>query len=431
MLRRRTTLHGVSLQSRDRQGAGGGHFFTGPSGSGYRRSLIASFRLSFLLLAASVLVYSQTPATRPVLPGSPLPGISAHEFELFRMGLEDFTEVETPEDGLGPAFNGTSCAVCHATPAIGGISTVTEVRAGYRDENGVFTALHGGTLYHLFSVPGHRCQVQIPPEANVVARRAPIPVFGAGLVEAIPDDAIVSLEDPEDRDGDGISGRAGRVTDLATGRERVGRFGWKSQHATLLAFAADAYRNEMGITNELFPDEVALGVDPEQLKLCAPPRKGLEDVRDRRTQMRGIDNFESFMRFLAPIERGPVDDSVRAGEALFASIGCARCHTPVLTTGPNANALFDRKPVALFSDLLLHDVGTGDGIEQAPAAANEIRTPALWGLRFRRPLLHDGSASTIEEAITRHGGEAAAVTARFAQLSAVDRDILLAFLRSL
>jgi CxxC motif-containing protein (DUF1111 family) len=383
-----------------------------------------------LLLAACALVFSQGGA-RAVLPGSPLPGLTAHEFELFRMGLEDFTEVETPEDGLGPAFNGTSCAVCHSAPAIGGISPITEVRAGYRDEHGVFSTLHGGTLYHLFSTPGHRCQVQIPPEANVIARRMPIPVFGAGLVEAIPDDAILALEDPDDADGDGISGRAGRVLDLATGIERVGRFGWKSQHATLLAFSADAYRNEMGITNDLFPDEVALGVDPEQLKLCAPPRKGLEDVRDQRTRMRGIDNFESFMKFLAPIERGPIDDQVRSGEALFLDIGCARCHTPVLMTGPNPNALFDRKPVPLFSDLLLHDVGTGDGIPQEFAQADEIRTPALWGLRFRRPLLHDASAATIEAAILRHAGEAAAVTARFHNLSPSDRAHLLAFLKSL
>ena len=125
-----------------------------------------------------------------VIPGSPLPGITPAEFELFRMGREDFIEVESAGDGLGPAFNGTSCAVCHSVPAVGGISTMTEVRGGYRDEDGKFTALNGGTLYHLFSVPDHRCQVQIPAEANVIGRRAPIPLFGAGLVEAIPDETM-------------------------------------------------------------------------------------------------------------------------------------------------------------------------------------------------------------------------------------------------
>src|SRR5687767_11589456 len=138
------------------------------------------------------------------LPGSPLRGITSGEFELFRMGREDFTEVETPEDGLGPAFNGVSCAVCHSVPAIGGITAMTEIRGGYRDEDGKFTELNGGTLYHLFSIPDHRCQVQIPLEANVIGRRAPIPLFGVGLVEAIPDETIVALEDPDDRDGDGI-----------------------------------------------------------------------------------------------------------------------------------------------------------------------------------------------------------------------------------
>ncbi len=367
----------------------------------------------------------------PIAPGSPLPGLTGGELELFRMGLEDFKEVETAEDGLGPAFNGTSCAVCHAVPAVGGISTMTEVRAGYRDEQGNFIELMGGTLFHLFSIPDHRCQVQIPAEANVIARRAPIPLFGAGLVEAIPDDALLALEDPNDRNDDGISGRAARIVDLATGRARVGRFGWKSQHATLLAFSADAYRNEMGITNDLFPDEVALGVDRDQLKLCAPPRKGVEDVRDRRTQLRGIDNFENFMRLLAPPPRGPIDDSVRMGEAIFRIAGCESCHTPTLFTGPSQNPLFDRKPVPLYSDLLLHDVGTGDGIEQGVAFADEIRTPALWGVRFRRPLLHDGSAATLDEAVLRHAGEAAAVTARYRGLPLAEKERLLLFLRSL
>jgi CxxC motif-containing protein (DUF1111 family) len=311
------------------------------------------------------------------------------------------------------------------------VSSITEVRAGYRDEDGQFHELNGGTLYHLFSTPPHTCQVRIPAEANVIARRAPIPLFGAGLVEAIPDQAIAALEDPDDRDGDGISGRAARILDAATGRERIGRFGWKAQQATLLAFSADAYRNEMGITNDLFPNEAALGVDPETLRLCGPPRKGLEDVRDRRTGLRGIDNFESFMRFLAPVEPAPSSDAARNGEAVFRAIGCAGCHTPVLTTGPSANPLFDRRPVPLYSDLLLHDAGTGDGIEQAAAAANEIRTPALWGLRLRRPLLHDGSAATPEDAVLRHGGEAARVTQAFEHLPAGQRRNLLAFLDSL
>ena len=265
----------------------------------------------------------------------------------------------------------------------------------------------------------------------MIARRLAIPVFGVGLVEAIPDESIIALEDPDDRDGDGISGRAARIVDVATGRERIGRFGWKAQQATLLAFSADAYRNEMGITNDLFPDEIALGVDAETLAWCSPPRKGVEDVRDRRTGLRGIDNFENFMRLLAPVERGRVDDAVRMGEQLFHSFGCTACHTPVLATGGSSNPVFDRKEVRVYSDLLLHDVGTGDGIEQAAAKADEIRTPALWGLRLRRPFLHDGSAATLDAAIRRHGGEAASVTGRYTGAGEAERSAVLAFLNSL
>ena len=383
--------------------------------------------LTFVLATACLFAQS---TGRPMLPGDPLPGITAGDFERFRIGLEDFTEVETAEEGLGPAFNGTSCAVCHSVPAIGGISTMTEVRGGYRDEDGTFTELNGGTLYHLFSIPNHLCQVQIPAEANVIARRAPIPLFGAGLVEAIADETIAALEDPDDRDGDGISGRAARIIDVATRRARIGRFGWKAQHATLLAFSGDAYRNEMGITNELFPDEVALGVSEESMRLCNPKPR-LEDVRDRRTGLRGIDNFESFMKFLAPIARGHIDDQVRSGEQIFTDIGCAACHTPRMRTAQNSHPLFDRKDVPLFSDLLLHDVGTGDGIPQEAAEANEIRTPALWGLRMRRPFLHDGSAATPDEAIRRHGGEATGSVQKYVEATPDDRQLLLTFLGSL
>ncbi|MEO8130696.1 MAG: di-heme oxidoredictase family protein [Bryobacteraceae bacterium] len=379
------------------------------------------------LLMAALAVVSQTP---PSPPGGPLPGLTSAELELFRAGLEDFTEVEDAEDGLGPAFNGTSCAVCHSVPAIGGVSTITEVRGGYRDEEGNFTALHGDTLYHLFSVPGHRCQVQMPEEVNVVGRRAPIPLFGAGLIEAIADEAILALEDPDDRNGDGIRGRAARVADVVSGRERIGRFGWKAQHATLLSFAGDAYRNEMGITNDLFPEEFALGITPQQMKACGS-KGGIEDKRSRRTGLRGIDHFELFMRFLAPIERGPVSPAIIRGEGLFSAIGCAACHVPELKTAPSSNPVFDRKPVRLYSDLLLHDIDTGDGIPQAAAKADEIRTPALWGLRFRRPLLHDATAANIEVAVLRHQGEAKLVRQKYVELSNGERQDLLAFLRSL
>ena len=364
--------------------------------------------------------------------GGPLPGLTPVEFEEFRLGLADFLEVEETEEGLGPAFNGSSCAACHNVPSVGGSGVIAELRAGRRNATGEFEPLDesGDTLFHLFSVPGHACQPMVPANANVFARRVSIPLFGAGLVEAIPDDTIRDLEDPGDRNRDGVSGRAALVTDIATGERRVGRFGWKAQHATLLSFAADAYRNEMGITNDLFPHEAAYGVTPEQMRLC-DPIPDPEDVFDPRTRRRGIDNFASFMRFLAPARRDALTDQARAGEQLFSAIGCAACHVPSLTTGPSANPLFNRKPVPLFSDLLLHDVGTGDGIKQEAAQADEIRTPALWGLRLRRPLLHDGSAGTIEDAILRHRNEAEIARLGFERANDADRAALLAFLRSL
>jgi CxxC motif-containing protein (DUF1111 family) len=270
----------------------------------------------------------------------------------------------------------------------------------------------------------------LPSDATVFARRVPIPLFGAGLVEAIPDETIRSLEDPNDRNGDGVSGRAAIVVDVASGERRVGRFGWKAQHATLLTFSADAYRNEMGITNDVFPQEVAFGIRPEQMRLC-DRIPDPEDARDPTTRRRGIDNFAAFMRLLAPIEREGSSDLIRAGEQVFAAVGCAACHVPALETGPSANPLFHRKRVALFSDLLLHEVGTGDGIKQGAAASHEIRTPALWGLRLRRPFLHDGSAGTVEEAIRRHAGEALLAVRGFDRLNDEERAALLAFLRSL
>jgi CxxC motif-containing protein (DUF1111 family) len=392
-----------------------------------RRRLTAIGVATLLFLTAL-----STAQTQSGLAGRPLAGLTPVEFEEFRLGLDDFLEVESAEEGLGPAFNGTSCAACHNVPAVGGGGVMAELRAGRRNADGEFETFDstGETLFHLFSVPSHGCQPMLPEDATVFARRVPIPLFGAGLVEAIPDETLRGLEDPNDRNGDGVSGRAALVVDVATGDRRVGRFGWKAQHATLLTFGADAYRNEMGITNDIFPQEVAFGITPEQMRVC-DRIPDPEDIRDPRTRRRGVDNFATFMRFLAPVGREGVTDQVREGEQVFAAIGCATCHVPSLETGPSANPLFDRKPVALFSDLLLHDVGTGDGIKQGAAATNEIRTPALWGLRLRRPLLHDGSAATVDEAVRKHGGEAGLALRGFVRLSDTERSALLAFLRSL
>lgn len=390
-----------------------------------------------LVVAAALLCVVTTVRIRDIAAqssrlGEPLAGISSIDLEEFRLGLEEFLEVETTEEGLGPAYNGTSCAVCHNVPVVGGGGTVAEIRAAGRDAQGrpVALAADGETLYHLFSTPRHGCQVQLPAEAVIIARRIPIPVFGAGLVEAIPDETLLALADPDDANGDGISGRAAIVRDLATGDRRVGRFGWKSQHATLLAFSADAYRNEMGITNDLVREELGVGLTAEQYRRC-DPSPDPEDRPDRSTRRRGIDNFASFMKFLAPAARGENAPQTTVGEELFSAIGCASCHTPALTTGPNRERAFDRQVVALYSDLLLHDIGTGDEIPQGVALPEEIRTPALWGLRLRRPLLHDGSAATIHDAIMKHRNEAERARRAYEALAQPGRTALLAFLKSL
>jgi CxxC motif-containing protein (DUF1111 family) len=365
--------------------------------------------------------------------GEPLPGITAQEFERFRVGLEDFLEVEEAEEGLGPTFNGRSCAECHNIPAVGGGGTILELRAGRRDAEGRFDPLPGGSLFQLFSIPPHTCQERIPAEANVVAPRKSIPLFGAGLVEAISDEALAALADPDDRDGNGVSGRVHWVVDAASGATRAGRFGWKAQQATLLTFCAEAYLEEMGITNELFPRENAPNGDTELLARCLPIRRvrSIEDVPDPFTGLRGIDNFEAFVRFLAPPPRGEIPEAARRGEQVFGEIRCAACHVPTLVTGASANPVFDRRDVPLYSDLLLHDIGTGDGIPQGDALGEEIRTPTLWGLRARRGLLHDGSAATPEEAILRHEQEAGESRRLYLNLVESDADALLRFLDSL
>ena len=396
-----------------------------------RRAVARSSAGPLLLLLLAALVVAPI-AQAPPAPGDPLPGLTPVEFELFSIGLEDFLEVEDAEEGLGPAYNGTSCGGCHNVPAVGGISPVAELRAGMVDANGNYSDFDpdAGSLFQLFSIPTHGCQVVIPAEANVIARRVPIPLFGAGLVEAIPDETLLALADPLDLDRDGVSGRAPVIEDVATGDLRVGRFGWKSQQATLIAFGADAYLNEMGITSDLFPNEQSFGISPELFRLC-DPIPDPEDILDPATGRRGIDNFESFLKLLAPVGRGPIDDQVRTGELLFDAIGCAACHVPSLETGPSTNPLFDRRTVPLYSDLLLHAVGTGDGIAQASAAPNEVRTPALWGLRFRRPLLHDGRAATVSDAIQAHGAEAELARQGFDDLDPASRTAILAFLGSL
>jgi len=361
--------------------------------------------------------------------GDPLPSLPPALLSAFAVGLEEFNNVETPEGGLGPIFNNVSCVSCHGAPSPGGASTINVTRFG-RSVRGVFDPLEalGGSLLQDFAIDPSG-QERIPREANVVARRQSTPLYGSGLIEAIPDSVLI--QNAQRVKPDGVRGRAARVVDVATGQTKVGRFGWKCQQATLLSFSGDAYLNEMGVTSRLFPVENAPNGDGAwlaQFDATADP----EDAVDPVTGKGDIDNAADFMRLLAAPARGRITPSVRQGEAVFQQVGCAVCHVPTLMTGPSAVQALAHQPVNLYSDLLLHDMGSlGDGIAQADAGPRDMRTPPLWGLRASAPYLHDGRAKSLDEAIRAHAGEATVSRDRYNRLMPFQKGQLMDFLNSL
>lgn len=211
--------------------------------------------------------------------GVPLQELEPQYNDLFITGRRRFLKIEDVASGLGPAYNATSCGGCHNQPSIGGVGNVSVIRVG-AVQNARYEAPQGGDLVHLFSIGDYSCQPQIPANTTVLSHRISTPLFGAGLIEAIPDSVIRTWEDPTDRNGNGIRGHAALVMDSVTHTMRVGRFGWKAQQATLLAFAGEAFRNEMGITNDLFPKEAATALSAEQLAAC----DNVPDPEDRPIQ---------------------------------------------------------------------------------------------------------------------------------------------------
>jgi CxxC motif-containing protein (DUF1111 family) len=363
--------------------------------------------------------------------------VSQTQFDLDR---EIFEEREVEADGLGPVYNAQACAECHENPVTGGNSQVSVLRAG-RFDGARYTDHAGGSLIQDRAIDAS-LQERVQPNANVRAFRMSLSILGDGYVEAIPDAAFLDIQA---RQPAGMKGTIIRVPVLeAPGVTRIGRFGWKNQHASLLSFSADAYLNEMGITSPLQPVEnTANGrsvdawdrvPDPEEAPTAAEPF--------------GPD-VEIFARFMRATEAPPRDgdpangQQARAGEQVFNQLGCQHCHTPAITTAPAGTAVNGGRfvvPAALggkvihpYSDFLLHDVGTGDGIVQngGPATRNMLRTPPLWGLRTRSRLLHDGTAVTFHDAIARHAGQAGPVTQGYHRLPREQRDALMAFLRSL
>lgn len=366
--------------------------------------------------------------------GQALPGLTDTQEAAFKEGLSAFSNTETRADGLGPIFNGTTCAECHKAGAIGGAGidlTTSRVSRIGGVRNGKYSDLPelGGPVMQARSLREFDTSCPVngevpPPQADYVSHRITTPLFGAGLIEAIPDAAILARVGQPDPDG--VRGVANIVFNPETGRNEVGRFGWKAQHSSLHLFAGDAYLNEMGVTSASFPtDNLPQGRPiPPGWGPTASPEDTDGDVAE----------FTAFMQFLAPPNRRlPVSPLAQYGEQVFNGIRCNACHVSQMQTGPNGVAALSRQNVPLFSDLLLHQMGRGlaDNIQQGQAKGDQFRTAPLWGLSRRQFLLHDGRAQTIPDAIAAHDGEAANARNRFLRLQGQDRDALLAFLNSL
>jgi CxxC motif-containing protein (DUF1111 family) len=372
----------------------------------------------------------------------PVPGDT---FVLDQQVYETFHDVNT---GLGPVYNGRACAECHQNPVSGGASQFTELRIGHLDQDGNFVnptvpiddgaaSITGRSILNDRAVVP-AAQEHIPATENIRALRAALNTLGDGFVESIDDSTLQAIATAQPLLSSGrIHGEAIEVPIFeAPGQTRVGRFGWKDQHGSLLSFVADAYLNEMGVTNRLRPtDTTTIGkvtTDPED----KPDNLGLAD----------IDHFAAFVRGTrVPPRDANLQSTPGAvlGERLFTAIGCAACHVPVIVTAPPGTLVnggtfavpqaLGNKIIHPYSDFLLHDVRTGDGIVQAGPqdTAHKLRTAALWGLRMRPRYMHDLLSLSLQNAIERHQGEAEDVTRRFLELSPTEQQELVTFLNSL
>jgi CxxC motif-containing protein (DUF1111 family) len=386
-----------------------------------------------------------------------------------------FEEVEKLSDGLGPLYNAQSCRECHQNPVSGAASQVTELRAGHQGRDGRFLnpeipIAHGAEVITGRSLvndraicpngafPNDEIQERVPDAETIRTFRLSLSLLGDGFVEAVADQTLANLAEQQCKSSHKkICGQILRVPIVeAPGEMAVGRFGWKDQHASLLSFAADAYLNEMGITNRLQPDEVTKLCNTVSEPNDTPGPDGLSD----------IDHFARFIRATKAPARDTAQASTalsRQGWALFEKIGCSTCHTEAMTTAPAGTKINGGTftiPAALgsvtfhpYGDFLMHDVGTGDGILQAipehygkkvfrlmsdymakqdfESSRNKIRTAPLWGVRLRPRLMHDGASLTFRDAISRHAGEAKHVTAQFEKLKSEDQEAIVEFLKSL
>ena len=375
-------------------------------------------------------------------------GIAQPAGDTYALDQSKFERDHDASTGLGPVFNARACVDCHQNPVSGGSSQFTEIRAGHNDANGNFVAatvpINDGTnIIANRSIINDRAlipqaQEHIPDTENIRALRAALNTLGDGFVEAIDDKTLQAIAQHQVDVSEGrIHGEAVEVPVLeAPGQTRIGRFGWKDQHSSLLSFIGDAYLNEMGVTNRLRPKDVTTvgktTSDPEDV----PDNIGLAD----------IDHFAQFVRGTKAPPRDPAlaaTAASQAGQQLFERIGCVTCHVGTIVTAPTGTVInggaftvpeaLGNKIVHPYGDFLLHDIGTGDGIVQNPPqdTANKLRTVPLWGLRMHPRHMHDLRSLTLEDAIERHRGEADEVRERFRQLSPAAKQQLITFLNSL
>jgi CxxC motif-containing protein (DUF1111 family) len=425
-------------------------------------------------------------------PPPPLSGLTADELNFFQDGLARFTSVKVvvsptgDNSGLGPRFNSNQCSSCHLQPVIGGSSPAVNPLPAVASADGAtnlvpwfivkngpirearFVMSHGhpdGGVHDLFVITGRSdaggCSISQPdfgpPGNGLTGRggnpnvifRTPTPVLGAGLIEAIPDSAILAnaQANAAAKLAVGIGGHPnahlGGNVNRSANDGTITRFGWKAQNKSLLLFSGEAYNVEMGISNLLFPQERE--ESPAcQASLLTPNDTATFAASSYSGVLSDMEAFADFMRMLAPPAPAQPTASTQHGSALFTSVGCTLCHTPLLTTGPavadgNENApsaALSNQPVRLFSDLLVHHMGIrlADGITQGAAGPDEFRSAPLWGVGQRIFFLHDGRTSDLVQAILDHaspGSEANQVVRGFQGLSASDQQDLVNFLRSL
>src|SRR5918999_190145 len=366
----------------------------------------------------------------------PVDGLTSAELAAFARGDAEFERRFAPSTGLGPIFNNASCAACHSGDGRGFLDNALQ-RIGSESDD--FLRGVGGPQIQDKAIPG--AQPERIPAGVAVSLRLPPPVFGVGLIEAIPEAAIVALADPDDGDGDGISGRPNWVTAAGwvphaepgggTG-PRLGRFGRKAQISSLFQQVVEAYLQDIGITSEFLPLE-------NRNPLSSVPVEAVDRVPDPEVSASTVQAVTHYIRALAPSVPGVDTDQRQQGRAIFAQTGCSRCHTPTHQTGLSVIPALSGKPVDLYSDLLLHDMGDqlADNRPDGVATGREWRTAPLWGLRLMRQflngqtlLLHDGRARSVEEAILLHGGEASAIRDAFAALTPAQKRALVDFVES-